>query len=512
MSKNKIKLEERESGNGPKIKFTDDFWLMIEKIGEADEENHVAWSLAEIEQNETIKNKIGITTVDICQKPDYFEIITSDGKPGTISVASFLKYYFPKRFTERDINEFLKIYNRVIKGTLTTPINKPETNAVPTSKTLGYHDDYDDLDAETYGVGAWGGAYGDGSWGVSYRKPISKGEIVTVPDFKFNPKDVRSTFLSLTTKTYPNPNEDEVVKFLPKDLKKDEWGNYYKVIGESDTMFTSHLDTADRTQKNVTVLSYNEDGDEIFVTDGTSILGADDKAGVTVLLYMMAHNVPGVYYFFIGEEVGALGSRPVADNMDRIEHLRGIKKCVSFDRRNYHSVITSQRGGVCCSDKFATSLAAELNKSGLNMRLDNGGVFTDSASFMDLIPECTNVSVGYFSEHTHSEKQNISFLERLAKACVKVEWGSLTVARKVGIDPEVGAKFSTMLMDIRKARIYNGKKFYSDEGKLYVTMDVDDSSITRLKMDIDDLKKIFDKHDRDPDVLFDSGMIKFEFE
>jgi hypothetical protein len=38
----------------------------------------------------------------------------------------------------------------------------------------------------------------------------------------------------------------ELLQFLPK-LDKDRFGNYYKIIpGDDTTMFTSHLDTADK--------------------------------------------------------------------------------------------------------------------------------------------------------------------------------------------------------------------------------------------------------------------------
>jgi hypothetical protein len=50
-----------------------------------------------------------------------------------------------------------------------------------------------------------------------------------------------------------------------------------------------------------------------------------------------------------------------------------------------------------------------------------------SASFIDDIPECTNISVGYNFEHT--ETQNITYLDRLAKASVNVDWSSLPTAR-----------------------------------------------------------------------------------
>jgi hypothetical protein len=48
-----------------------------------------------------------------------------------------------------------------------------------------------------------------------------------------------------------------------------------------------------------------------------------------------------------------------------------------------------------------------------------------------MIPECTNISVGYNFEHT-AETQNITYLDRLAKASVNVDWSSLPTARKIG--------------------------------------------------------------------------------
>jgi hypothetical protein len=243
--------------------------------------------------------------------------------------------------------------------------------------------------------------------------------------FVYNPKDPRSTFLSLVTKTYPHGHEDEVLKFLPS-LKKDIVGNYYHIIGSNPTtMFTSHLDTADHRQNNINLYSYIENGQEMIVTDGDSILGADDKAGVTIMLYMMTNNVPGLYYFFIGEERGGIGSGDLSDNFDKVDYLKDIKRCISFDRRDCFSIITSQMGGRCCSDEFANALCSEYNRLGFDMKPDNTGIFTDSAFFIDLIPECTNISVGYYHEHTHNEKQNMTHLIKLCSASVSVDWDSL---------------------------------------------------------------------------------------
>jgi hypothetical protein len=51
---------------------------------------------------------------------------------------------------------------------------------------------------------------------------------------------------------------------------------------------------------------------------------------------------------------------------------------------------------------------------------------------MDDIAECTNISVGYFNEHTVDEYQNLTYLEDLCKGVVKVDWENLPVVREPG--------------------------------------------------------------------------------
>lgn len=238
--------------------------------------------------------------------------------------------------------------------------------------------------------------------------------------------NIKEKFLSLTTRTYPHGTEHELFHLLPDTLQKDEHGNLFIKIGESDTMFTAHLDTA--TKALCDVVHVFEDN--IIKTDGTSILGADDKAGVTVMLYMIENNIPGLYYFFLGEEVGCIGSKKVAE-VHKANKIEGINKVVSFDRRATSSIITFQSSKRSCSDKFGEALAKALNdaESTFDYKLDKNGVLTDSIQFTSIYPECTNISVGYYSEHTFTERQDIDHLEKLAKACLSVNWNELPVDR-----------------------------------------------------------------------------------
>jgi len=235
--------------------------------------------------------------------------------------------------------------------------------------------------------------------------------------------NIKEKFIELTSNTYPYGYEEELLHFLPKGYEIDEDGNYRFEVGSgSKTIFTCHLDTASKDYKRI---EHVFDGKYIR-TNKKTILGADDKAGMTILLYMIENEVPGLYYFFIGEEVGCIGSTAASK---RVEFFSKYNKMISFDRRGTTSIITHQSSKRTCSDSFADSLSKEYNKLKMKLKKDDTGVYTDSAEFTSIIPECTNISVGYYNEHTHDEHQDIEFLERLAKASVLIDWESLSIKR-----------------------------------------------------------------------------------
>ena len=238
--------------------------------------------------------------------------------------------------------------------------------------------------------------------------------------------NIKDKFLELTSRTYPHGTEEDVFPLLNSELQKDEFGNLFIKIGESDVMFTSHLDTATSA---LTQVNHVFDG-KIIKTDGKSILGADDKAGVTIMLYMIENKIPGLYYFFLGEEVGCVGSRKVA-NVQKDQKIEGINKVISFDRRGTDSVITFQSSQRCCSDVFGEALSKQLNLAddSFSYKNDPTGILTDSVQFIKIYSECTNISVGYKSEHTFSEQQDIEHLTKLAEACLLVDWNGLPVDR-----------------------------------------------------------------------------------
>jgi hypothetical protein len=239
----------------------------------------------------------------------------------------------------------------------------------------------------------------------------------------------RRKFIKLTKFTYPYGTENQLKKFLPKGYTEDEHGNFYLKIGDKPTtMFTCHLDTACGKQEKVNHV-FHPNGNYVG-TDGKTILGADDKAGMVIILSLIEKQVPGLYYFFIGEEVGCIGSGALSHTWLSTEFSKYITKCVSFDRRGTTSVITEQLYGRCASDEFATELSLRLNNVGdFKFAPDDTGVLTDSINFMDFVPECTNISVGYYNEHGGDEIQDLVFLKKLSKAVCEIDWETLPIKR-----------------------------------------------------------------------------------
>ena len=254
-----------------KVEFSKEILTILEKLRK--QGNYVAFEIMWMtEPDAEYFNGLKITKVDVSKVDWSFNVTLENGNKYDMKIGKFIRYFFQNVINEYEITKFSKLYNSMKDG------GKP-------------HDD---------------------------------GNPIEVEKFVYSPKNPRKTFLSLVTKTYPHGNEDEVLQFLP-ELQKDVVGNYYTIIGgHTETMFTCHLDTADRTQMTTNLFSIKEGEDEIIVTDGNSVLGADDKSGTTVMLYMMEHNVPGLYYFFIGEERGGIGSHALADVYESVDYLKDV--------------------------------------------------------------------------------------------------------------------------------------------------------------------------------------------
>lgn len=106
-------------------------------------------------------------------------------------------------------------------------------------------------------------------------------------------KEISSLFLQLIAIDSPSGQEHEVADFIMEQLKglgisgeKDAYGNIIaKVEGIGEPLLLSaHMDTVDPGRN----IKAHIEGDDLIVTDGMTILGADDKAGIVEILLTLA--------------------------------------------------------------------------------------------------------------------------------------------------------------------------------------------------------------------------------
>jgi len=229
--------------------------------------------------------------------------------------------------------------------------------------------------------------------------------------------------------TYCRPaNSPTEARFIERFLKplgvtRDKFGNYFLKIGEAPTiLWSSHTDSV-----------HHRDGMQALDFDGTYLkltadsksncLGSDDAAGMWIMSEMIKAKVPGLYVFHYAEEIGCVGSRAIASKNPSF--LSGIKAAVAFDRKGIDSVITHQKSR-CCSDTFGFSIAEQLPK---RFKLDPTGILTDTKQYMKLVPECTNLSVGYYDEHRPNERLDVKHLIELRNHMINIDASKLVIER-----------------------------------------------------------------------------------
>ena len=216
-----------------------------------------------------------------------------------------------------------------------------------------------------------------------------------------------------------------------KGMEKDAFGNRHLHIpypggAACKIIWSCHIDTChhDEGYQRLSLLKDKEGITYIGVQKGEgSCLGADDGAGVWLMLEMISVGKPGYYLFHRGEEKGCVGSRWLKDN--KSTHLKNFEAAIALDRKDFTNVITHQGGERCCSDNFARAIGRQLE----NYVPDPTGAFTDTRQYVGLIPECTNLSVGYQLQHGPLERQYVNFALSLRKALIAMDLKSLPIER-----------------------------------------------------------------------------------
>jgi len=214
----------------------------------------------------------------------------------------------------------------------------------------------------------------------------------------------------------------------------DPAGNTWVSVGtEPGIAWSCHTDTVatgyDPKQGYRPPVLHETEAGRFYESPDAGCLGADDGTGIWMMMRMILEHKPGLYIFHRGEEVGGTGSNYAAlHETSRLMHVRCM---IALDRMDYVDVITHQSGSRCCSNRFAQSLADAIGIIPGYGSLEpcSGGVFTDTANYIDVIGECTNLSVGYFSQHTKDEVQDVDFAHGLLERLLEIEESQLSFSR-----------------------------------------------------------------------------------
>ena len=217
-----------------------------------------------------------------------------------------------------------------------------------------------------------------------------------------------------------------IAKYLAplKGVKPDAYGNMIGRIGTTAVLWSSHTDTVHSKGGLQKIERLGPSAMLARSEKDSSCLGADCTVGVWLMREMYLAGVPGLYVWHRDEEVGGLGSDHIAKETPGL--LDGIQCAIAFDRKGYNSIITYQAGGRCASDAFAKSLSGQLGKG---WKADEGGTFTDTANYPRLVPECTNLSVGYEGAHSVNESTDLDFAMLLLAAMKRLDIGALAIER-----------------------------------------------------------------------------------
>jgi hypothetical protein len=87
------------------------------------------------------------------------------------------------------------------------------------------------------------------------------------------------------------------------------------------------------------------------------------------------------------------------------------------------------------SDDFAKSFADAVDMPQLIG--DDNGSYTDSNEYMTVVSECTNISVGYYNQHTKNETQDLEYLDILVDALINADWSKLVISRDPNVTDDV---------------------------------------------------------------------------
>jgi hypothetical protein len=173
----------------------------------------------------------------------------------------------------------------------------------------------------------------------------------------------------------------------------DTYGNIYSITEHNSPLFVSHLDTVGEDTMREK-LSYTRDTHTL--SRPGYILGADDRAGVALIMVTLLRGNPLNFLFTLDEEVGGLGASSISKDTIFQAHLLdyGVPCIIEYDRKHTEDLIGYSND--LCGKDLEDEIIALTGASPAT------GIFTDIDYLCKLLPG-VNLSAGYYNAHTTNE-------------------------------------------------------------------------------------------------------------
>lgn len=218
----------------------------------------------------------------------------------------------------------------------------------------------------------------------------------------------------------PSRDEKDMFVFITKWMEQHEikcqvhdWGiTATKGFSETYPCVVAHMDEVHKRHAGKRIFETENGilfGYDIFKGEQCGI-GADDKNGIWVALKLLERLEAIKVAFFIGEEIGCVGSRQC--DIKFFDDCRFVIQC---DRRNGGDFITDA-GVELCSKEFIRD--CNIEKFGYH---EEHGLMTDVLELKErgLNVSAVNMSCGYYHPHTAEE---LTVFNQLENCLEFVEW------------------------------------------------------------------------------------------
>lgn len=215
---------------------------------------------------------------------------------------------------------------------------------------------------------------------------------------------------------YESVIRNHVMKKLAKltdEMTVDDYGNilaevtFGRTSSESSLaiLLNSHLDVVNEIEVGREILKCGS-----VWTSSSGILGADDRAGIGVILHTLKQlqrmefraPVKVKIAFTVEEEIGLCGARAVST-----EFLEDVQAAFVMDRRGRGDIVTGTYGIDFCDELFGAMLALIGNLGEEDCWEPTLGGSSDTRIWAQQGIQSVNLSVGYQHEHTSREELNL---------------------------------------------------------------------------------------------------------